>query len=243
MNKTYIIDVAEAIVTRKSDKHTVFMGTGSTAGFNITGESETQRGGIGVKPVYRYNHSKTVELNITDVVFDLNYLAMTQGVEIADGSATVKKTETGLIVQSDVDALSVTLTGTPVDSTAILINGGESVEVAVATDSVSVPEGFAEEGDKVTAIYKEEAQGKVIDIDASKFSESYEIQYRTIEYDTKTNTVVNDIYFIFDNVVFNTEFEMALEAGTPLTPALTMEALTGDDEDKIGRVVQVPRTV
>lgn len=242
MGKTYIIDVADVTTTRNSDNMTVFTGSATTTGLNISAESETQRGGHGNKSLFRYAHSKEVTLNIIDALFNANYLAMSQGVAIEEGEETITRTEKDVEVKQDGEDLELEITGSPKGSTAVLVNSdNESEEVDVSSGSITVPKDFAKAGDKVTVLYKEDVEGKVIKIDAAKFGESYTVQYHTLEYDTVTNRVVKDIYFVFENVVPDSEFEMSFEAGEPIAPEINFEALASGDSDQIGYVIEVSR--
>lgn len=243
MGKTYIADTADVVFRRKSDGHVVFTAEAQLAGLTSSAESEIIRGGIGNMALYQIRHSKGNDLTVRNATFSLEYLAMTQGVAVQeDGTAVVSEVEKGLKVEDDGGSLKVTIKGTPIESTVTVINArGESDKAVVTTNTVDIQTGFAEEGEKVTVVYKTEVTGNVVNIDADKFSEGYEVQYKTIEYDTVSNKVVKDIYFIFDNAVPASDFEMQLENGTAYTPELTFTAMADPDTRQIGRIVEVER--
>lgn len=242
MGKTYIADTADVIFRRKSDGHVVFTAEAQLASLEQAVSEETIRGGIGNRPLYRIRSEKDVTLSVRNATFDLEFLSMTQGIAITNGSVQITKIEKDLVVEDNAGTLEVTITGTPVGSTVTVINkDGESEEAAVATNVVTIPTGHAAVGEKVTVAYKSSVTGNIVEIESDKFSENYEVQYHTIEYDTDTNEVVKDIYFIFDNVSPSGAFSLSLENGTALTPELSFTALADSGSNKIGRVVEVAR--
>lgn len=241
MGKKFIADTANVLFKRKSDGHAVFTAEAQIAGISSAVTEDIIRGGIGNKALFISRHSKEVTLNVQNAAFDLEWLAMTQGVSITESSATVSKVEEGLTVADNAGTGEVTISGTPSGSTVTLRNAdGETEETSVATNAVTVPTGFASEGEKVDVIYTESVTGKVVTIDSAKFSESYEVQYSTIEYDGDSNKVVNDIYFQFDNVLPQGSFDISFENGSAVTPTLNFNALAGANGE-IGRIIEAPR--
>lgn len=242
MGKTYIADTCDVVFRRKSDGHAVFTAEAQLASIAQSISEEIIRGGIGNKPLYTVRHSKEVTLTVRNATFDLEWLAMTQGVSVTNGSVEVNEVEKGLTVVDNAGTLEVMLTGTPAGTTATVINkNGESEQATITGNKVTIPTGHAAANEKVDVIYKKSVTGDIVTLDASKFSENYEVEYRTIEYDAETNKVVKDIYFQFDNVIPSGSFDMSFENGSALTPELTFNAMADSATNQIGRIVEVAR--
>ncbi|CAI6287801.1 hypothetical protein NHM07_07885 [Bacillus subtilis] len=88
-------------------------------------------------------------------------------------------------------------------------------------------------------MYQIEKVGRRLAIKASKFSERYEVEYRTIAYNPDTEEVYSDIYIQFPNVSPSGEFEMSLENGNALAPEIKFEALA--DTDEMAVVIETSR--
>lgn len=81
--------------------------TESTFDFAIT--AEDVRGGLGNGLLGRYFHDSTLTATLTDAMFDLNYIALSLGVNVESGGLSIKEEE--LTVGTD---STVTTTETPV---------------------------------------------------------------------------------------------------------------------------------
>lgn len=235
MGQTYIADVADVVFRRKRDGHVVFTAEAQLAGISGAEESEGVRGGIGNQLLYTIRHSKETTLTVRNATFDLEYLSMIHGVSIEEnGKAQVTVVERDLIVQGG----KVSIKDTPVDNKVRYKNKeNKFVDGTVSGKEVTV-QGF-NDGEKVTVEYKKEVTGRKIILDASKFSETYEVEYRTIEYDVETETHIKDIYFLFYNASPAGEYEINLEAGTAFTPELSFNVKTDPVTKKVGEVIEV----
>jgi hypothetical protein len=239
--QTLINDTADVLFKRKSDGKVIFTSVAQLAGISQAIEESDVFGGIGNKRIAKIRSQKTITLNTRMALFDLEYLAMTQGVAVTNGSATVTKTESVKVID-DAGTLSATVEGTPIDNKVTLQNAkGETVELTATAKEVTVADGFAEAGESVTAVYKETVTGNIVKLDSETFSESYEVEYRTISYDPSTNQVVSDIYFQFDNALPSGSFELSLENGNALAPELNFDVLTPRGKTEMGRIIEVPR--
>lgn len=241
MGKTYIADTCEVVYRRKSDGHTIFTAEAQLASIAQAISEEIVRGGIGNRALFMLRHSKETTLSVTNAMFDKEYLAMTQGVSVTNDTIEIQEVEKELTVTDNTGTLEVTVVGTPSGTTAHVINAnGESESATISGSVVTIPTGHAEEGESVDVIYKKSVTGNVVEFEADKFSENYEVQYRTIEYSADTNQIVNDIYFVFDKVVPSGAFDMSFENGSALTPELSFNAMA-DKNGKIGRSIEVAR--
>jgi hypothetical protein len=242
MTKLLISDTADLTFKRKSDGKVIFTSEAQLAGISQSIEESDVFGGIGNKRVAKIRSQKAISLSTRMALFDLEYLSVTQGVAVqSNGTANVFKKEENLSVVDTTGTLSVTITGTPVDNKVTIISAnGDSKEFTASAKKVTVTTGFAA-GDKVTAVYRETVSGKVVVLDSAKFSEAYEVEFKTIAYNPLNNVVVSDIYFQFDNCLPSGSFEISLENGNALAPELNFDALTAANSSEIGRVIEVPR--
>lgn len=239
----YVVDTCDVVFRRKSDRHVVFSYETQLASLSGTLSEEIIRGGIGNKPLYPLRHSKEVSLTARNGLFDLEWLAMSQGVKIEGQTVQVTKIEKGLTVVDNAGDLQVTVTGNPVGNTVRIINGRKQEDTSATSGKVTIPDGFAAAGDKISVEYKEEIQGDVVEINADSFSENYEVEYHTIAYSKKTNKVIKDLYFQFDNVLPSGAFDLSFENGSASTPEMTYNCYANDTDGAIGRVIEKLRDV
>lgn len=239
--KTIIHDTADIVVTRKSDGHVVLNTHAQLASISQSISEEFLKGGIGNKNLFLIRSDKEVNLSMRSATFDMEYLSMTQGVAIDEaGTATITKIE-NLLVADNAGILEATLVGTPANGTAVVIGSdGKQESSAVTGKVVTVATGVALEGETVQVLYQEVVTGNTITMDSTKFSEKYKVEYRTIEYSLETSKIVNDIYFVFDEVIPSGAFELSLENGSAYTPEIDFMVLNPANSNVIGRIIQVP---
>lgn len=240
MAKLVIQDTAEILVTNLATGKVVMMAEAQVAGIEQAVAEEVIRGGIGNKTVFMMRSDKELTLNMTSATFDMDYLAMTQGVEIEEeGTATVTRAHT-LKVEEDG---TVTIPNAPVGLTTAIVRaqGGEQDEAAVATGVATIPVGLASAGDKVEVFYKAEVSGRTVELNASKFSEKYRVEYRTIAYSVEDAKVHSDIFFIFDEAIPSGNFSLSLESGAAYAPELTFTVMAPIGSDKLGEMIEVER--
>lgn len=230
----YVIDVADVTFKRKSDGHIVFTSEAQMSSLSQTVDEEAIQGGIGSKTLYTVKSNKQMELSVRNATFNLEWLAMTQGVKVEDGGvATVMKDYT-------VDVAEGAAAVDAPDGTVTIVNEDKESQTAEAADgSVIIPAEFAADGDSITVIAEEEVIGKSVEIRSDKFSEKYEVQYKTIVYDNTTDTHVHDLYINFYEVSPSSAFDLSLENGTAFTPELTFTAMA-NKQSEIGKMIQVP---
>lgn len=242
--RTLINDTANVVFKRKSDGHVIFTAEAQLASISQSISEEKLKGGIGNRQLGLIRSDKEVTLQVRNALFDFEWLSVSQGVAVQEnGAATVWKREDSLLVADNGGTLEVTIKGTPVGNTVRVINAaGETEESTETTKKVAIPVGVAVEGDRVSVAYQEEVTGNVLTMDAQKFSEAYEVEYSTIEYDPESSQVVADLYIQFDHVIPSGSFEMSLENGSALSPELSFEAMTTGSSTEIGRFIEVART-
>lgn len=244
MTKLLISDTADAVVKRKSDGEVFITAETQLAAITTSlGINERVFGGIGNKPLAVIKGQKEVSTNFRNAMYDQNFLAMTQGVSVTNGTVTVFKKEDGLKVVNNAGALEVTIAGTPVGTTVYVTNNaGETESATVTTGKVTVPTGHAVADEIVSVSYQASVTGAdIVELDSTKFPEAFSIEFHTIGYDPETNKIVKDIYIQLDHVVPQGDFEMSLENGSPYAPEVSFDAIAAPNTSAIGRVIEVDR--
>lgn len=241
--KTLINDTADVVFTRKSDGKKIFTAEAQLASISQAITEEKLKGGIGNKTVALLRSDKEITLQVRNALFDLAWLSMTQGVAVDEsGQAKVNFKEEDLTVADNAGTLEVTLTGTPSDTTAQIINSkGEVAEATITGSTVIVPVGHALAGEKVVVSYLKDVTGNLVSFDSKRFSENYAVEYHTIEYNPENNQIVADLYIQFDNTVPSGSFDLSFENGSAISPELSFEALASATGSEIGRMIEVPR--
>lgn len=246
MGKIVIQDTADVTITDLVTGKVVINAEAQVAGIEGTISEEDLQGGIGNKKLYKIRTDKAIDLNMTSALADLEYWAMTQGVEVDEaGTATVTAKETAKIVDNS-GTLEINLPTPKFPNTlteAILVDkDGSQDKVTVTSGVITVPTGFGlGDGDDVDVIFVKEVTGKSITIDSTKFSNKYKVEYRTIAYDVETATVVSDIYFIFPETIPSGAFSISLENGSVYTPEITFSVINPKGSDEMGQIIEVPR--
>lgn len=243
MAKLVISDTAEAIITDLSTGKVIMSAEMQLADISGTIQEEDLFGGIGNKRLFKIRNQKMIDVNMRSAVVDTEYWALTQGVEVLDGTATVTR---GVMatVTDDGGTLSATIPNAPVGLTTARFTDldGSQEEVAVTSGKATIPAlSEAVAGDKVQLFYKEEVEGRSITFDSTKFSNKVKLELRTIAYDLLSGNVASDIYFIFDEALPNGEFSIGLENGSVLTPEITFSIVNPIGVDKMGEMIEVPR--
>ncbi len=238
MTKILIVDTADAVVTRKRDGHKFISAETQLASLvSSLGVDEKIFGGIGNKPLAKFQGQKEVSTSLRNAFFDTEMLAMTQGVEVEESTALVHEKEEGLVVKDG----KVTIVGTPIGKVQVRNTAGELLETDVTEGEIDVPEDHADEGSYVQVWYKKEVTGETVEYKADKFAEAHEVEYHTIGYDPDTNEVVQDVYIQLDHVLPSGEVDLSFENGTAQAPEISLEAMTNPNTNNIGRVIVVPR--
>lgn len=241
MVKLVIQDTAEVLVTNKKNGKVVMMGEAQVAGISQSVSEEILRGGIGNKSIFMIRSDKEMTLNVTSATFDMDYLSLTQGVDINEsGSAEVTKAAYPVAVDN-AGTLEGTIPNAPVGLTTAIVKDtdGEQQQVAVTSGTFPVPAGFSiAAGDKVEVFYKDTVTGRSIELNATKFADKYKIEYRTIAYNVENASVYSDIYFIFEEAIPSGNFDLSLESGSAYAPELNFTAMSPLGSDKMGEMIE-----
>lgn len=244
MGKLAIIDTADVIFKNKRTGKVFLTAETQLASISQTlGINEKIWGSIGNKPLFVMKGQKEVTATVRNALYDNEFLSLTQGVDVlTDAEAVVFTREDELVVVDNAGTLEVTLAVEPTEPTVYVRNiDGEVEEATVTTDLVAIPDGHASAGDTVSITYKEAITGEIIEMEADKFGDSFEVEYRTIGYDIDTNEVKVDIIIQLDNVVPNGDFELSFENGTAIAPEFVFDAMVAPNTNKIGRIIEKAR--
>lgn len=233
-----VSDTADVTITRNSDGHRVIYTQTQMASIEQSlGIDDKVYGGIGFKPIAIVKGQKEVTTTFRNALYDANILAMTQGVAVEKGTATINELVKEVPVENGTVSIDDDIAE---DSSVHLLNArGNTIEVEYdELDGIVVPEDFALDGDLVSVNFEKDITGDIVEIESDKFGESYSIEYHTIGKDPMTQRVVKDYYIQLDNVVPSGEMELSFEGGEPIAPEITFEALTAPNSNRIGRLIQ-----
>lgn len=207
---------------------------------------EDLRAGIGNGKIFKIRSEKDLNLNFRSAVFNAEWLAMTQGVEVKQDTIEVTRAETICI-----DGGEFTTEGTPV-ATSLYVKNEEGKFVKTeftgkiidksAVDLLFPIAAATDEGvQEVTVHYKEEVTGESIAFDAKAFSAKYRVELHTIAYDLETATIASDIFFVFYEAMPGGDFSLSFEAGSVITPEISFSVLQPKCGTVMGKMIDVPR--
>ncbi|WHF25360.1 hypothetical protein QJS65_10920 [Bacillus altitudinis] len=240
--KMVIQDTADVYFRRKSDGHLAFTAEAQLASLSGAISEEKLYGGIGNKPLYILKTQKELALSVRNAFFDLDFLAMSQGEDVQeDVGVKLFDREHSVKVADD---NSVELKGKPLADHMVTFYNKKNQTYQVISSSdgkYTLPIAFVSPKETVTAVFHVEKTGRSMSIKASRFSERYEVEYRTIAYNPETEQVYSDIVIQFPNVSPSGEFELSLENGQALTPEFKFEALADMNTDNMAVISEIPR--
>ncbi|HLG28299.1 MAG TPA: hypothetical protein VI423_10980 [Paenisporosarcina sp.] len=242
MSKNYVVmDTCNLFLKAKSDGATIMSTTLQLASISQSITDERLKGGIGNGTLAILSTDKELTVNTRDALWNMDYLAMSQGVKVnASGAATIRKTETVVVVGTT--TLTATVVGTPTGTTATYIDkDGSQKSGTVSAKVVTLTGGTFTAGEFVTVFYDASVTGEMVVFDSKTFSEKYSLELQTIAYDVASNIVVKDIYIQFDEVKPEGNFEMSFEAGSAISPELSFMVLTPQSSSVMGRIISVNR--
>lgn len=234
----YIQDVADVLLTRKSDNFKIATGTAQSTSISQSVDEDQIKGGIGNRTLYTIKSNKELEIEVKDAVFNPQWLAATQGVKVMDDQTLeIEVVDTVEIEESG----KITLKDTEFSGSGIFVDSkGDNHEATFSSGVATISEIEDQKGKEGQAVYKEERQGKSISIRADRFAEKYKAQLNTIIYEAETESIVEDLFVIFHNVTPSAEFELGLEAGEALAPEIKLVASADPKTKEIGNWFMSP---
>ncbi|MBS4747536.1 hypothetical protein [Bacillus altitudinis] len=234
--QTVIHEVGKITVRRISDKKVIGSSVTQMTQFTQQVQQDFLKGGWGNRDLYVINSSKEVSGNVRNAFFDLDFMAMQQGVKIENEAISVWEDENLTVSETN----TVKLSYIPISEVTLTNEDGEHLNVSTTSTEVAVPEQFAKKEAVITVFYQIEVDAETVEISGEKFSENYEFEIHTIEYDPKTSKVYSDLYIQLPKVNFSGEADISLEAGQAYTPEIGYRALA-DENGKIGKFSRVKR--
>ncbi|CAF1845718.1 hypothetical protein [Bacillus subtilis] len=234
--QTVIHEVGKITAKRLSDNKVIASGVTQMTQFSQQVQQDFLKGGWGNRDLYVINSSKEVSGNVRNAFFDLDFMAMQQGVKIENETISVWEDES-LTVS---DTGTVILSYLPLSKVSLTNEDGDQIEVDAASKTVTVPDTFATKGEALAVHYQIEVEAETVEINGEKFSENYYFEIHTIEYDPKTSKIYSDLYIQLPKVNFSGEADMSFEAGNAYTPEIGYRALA-DNNGKIGNFARVKR--
>ncbi|HEY5588899.1 MAG TPA: hypothetical protein VIK86_08090 [Candidatus Paceibacterota bacterium] len=165
----FLISTADVIVRDvQADQIMVYGKTeiDSTIAQKVT--SADIQGGYGNQVLYTYQHSKMLDITISDAKFEEGFLAINSGTLITNGAKNIFKREFITLNGSGIG----TITTAPVGNVYLQSTTGVIATVVPSTMSVTYV-GFANQ--TVEAVYKYSVSVDTIDLNASLFTKTYEL--------------------------------------------------------------------
>lgn len=236
MSKRYVIaDTCDVTWTRLRDKKIVMTTESQLASISQAVSEERIYGGIGGGTVALISSQKEIDLAVRDALWTLDYLEMSQGVEIdPTGEISITRMTEGAVTSDG----EVTISNTTVTEGIIVDKDGSQDPVTFATGVAILPTPTTfVEGEAVTVFYKENVTGEMVTFDSNKFSEKYAVTYRTIAFDPTTMEHKKDIFIQFDEVKPSGAFDMSFEINSAITPELNFTVMKPQGKTALGRIL------
>lgn len=237
-NRYVIADTCDVTWQRVRDGKVVMTTESQLASISQAVSEERIYGGIGGGTVALISSQKEIDLSVRDALWTLDYLEMSQGVEIdSAGTATILKKLEGTVTDNS-GTLEVTISNTTATEGIVVDNDGsqETVTFASGVAILALPTTLTD-GDKVVVYIKEDVTGDTVTFRSDKFSETYSCTYRTIAYNPSTMEHVKDVIIQFDSVKPSGAFDLSFELNTPIAPELNFTVLTPQGSKEMGRIV------
>lgn len=244
-----LFDVAEVIISDKSDGTQFLYSNLTTSGISQTSSETEIRGGRGSALLALIESEKSIDITISNATVSKHWLEMQQGTEFKDSTdIIITQTESLPVTVDSSDPLtpvySVKLTGTPIENgkiSAINCNGERADNLTLLVDgTMELAEDFAKEGEKITVIYKAKVEGEVLEIDSAIFPKGWELQLEVPAMDKCTQKVTHKIVYVFDNVRPSSSFDLSFAMGEAITPEMTLKIMKSCCGTGLGRMAIVP---
>lgn len=237
MNNVVIHDTLEVFINDTSANKTYFFGLTDKANVTQSVKQDVLRSGIGSKVIAVLQSEKNIEFGVTTTLHNDDIYSIQSGSDFTTSTITVQKTESGKLTSGKIE-----ITGTPKGGTVIVMdNTGKTITGTFATGEVSVTGGV--EGTMYDVIYSEdETNAQVLDLNSTAFPKNYSVQLHGIGYDPDKNTIVCDIYWLFDKAMPDGAFNFQGEkGGSPSSDEIKFTAQTPTGSNSYGKYVVVPR--
>jgi hypothetical protein len=237
MNNIHVQDVCEVYLKDLSDPTKVFF-FGITISNEVTAQiqQEVLRGGIS-NVVYGVAQSnKEMSFNVKTLFHNDDLYSIQMGSNFSSGSTIIQKSE-----QGTVSAGKVTITGTPQGTACVVIDGlGKQYVGTYATGQVTITTPPSD-GTVVTVVYPSTVTAQILDLNSKTFPKNYYVELHTIAWDIDKNTVVADIYWVFEKAMPNGGLTASYEAGKGNGDDITFTAQCKVGSSSFGKYLTVAR--
>lgn len=201
----------------------------NTASIAKTVDTEDIRCGIGWNLASILYSNPDMTITMTPAFWNDYFLEDASGNTFSEDEAVnVATYENVPFTDSTGDAIA-TITGTPVgDLVQVQGSNGKNYPATHATGTVTVLDanGASELiGKTATVIYDVSATGDVLDFESDVYPKVHGITIKTIAYDVETNDILADIYFVFNRVLGDGAFDLALTGATNSVTEITARVL------------------
>lgn len=201
----------------------------NTASIAKTVDTEDIRCGIGWNLASILYSNPDMTITMTPAFWNDYFLEDASGNTFAEGeSVNVASYESVPFTDSAGDAVA-TITGTPVGD-AVQVQGanGKNYVATHSAGTVTVASGAGASdliGTTAIVIYDVASTGDVLDFESDVYPKVHGITIKTIAYDVDTNDILADIYFVFNRVLGDGAFDLALTGATNSVTEITARVL------------------
>lgn len=234
MNNVIVKDVFEVILEDLVTNKTRFFGITKSGNVKQSVKQDDIRAGIGNGVVGILQGDKDIEFSVTTGFHNDDIFAIQSGSDFESKTVAVQKTESGILVGG-----KITITGTPKNDTVIVQDTkGKEYTATFLTGDVTVTDGV--DGEYYTVIYSEDIIAEVLDLNCEKFPKNYKVQLHSIAYDPDTNTVLSDIYWVFNKALPDGSIDAKYESGNQ-EDNINFKAMLDIGSKSYGSYLVVPR--
>ena len=263
-NKTFqVVDTLDVSLFFKDqktgEKHCYMSGQTSNANISVSTEKIEVQSGIGGQTTFSLNSQKTVEVETTVRMHDLELIALKNGVQLdkkgnasyvigqpvvlTTGTGTLDKVKRILAIKNNDQAELKIVTEEPANASEIKVEiadgtvtftADESVETIYVTAEVEAPSGK----DNWSVVFY-----------AGAFAKNCEALMNGIIYDEETSEIVGDIYYNFYNCSIDSDYSLEYGVNSPVEIPLKLKVLKSkylpsgefNKENKLGELVITER--
>lgn len=240
--KIKVQDVMEAFLTDLNG-NTRYFSCMNTSAISKSVDTEDIRCGIGagLESLLYSNPDMTVTLK--PAFWNEYFLEVSAGEEFKEAQTIALKSYEAVTFTDNAGDAEATITGTPVGGLVqVQDKQGKKYTATLATSTVTITgEGSALAGQELYVIYDEETStASTLDLKTDSFPGIKSLTLHGQAYDTQTNEVVSDIYFVFDRVLGDGALDLSLALSTNSVTEITLRVLPSNGNE-FGKYVSVDR--
>ena len=251
MNNVIIQDTLELYLQGLgTSKKEYFFALTTNADISQQIKQDVLRAGIGNGAVSTIQSDKDITLKITNLLHCDDFMEIQQGTEFENSisipvhfTEEIEAEESGKIT---VENFKNNENRDKWTSAILILPNGENKNVTINVDEVGgakITDEDIKAGEIYKVVYNAEKVGNVLDIDAKTFPKYFYAEAHTIAYDTVSNEVVADIYWIFNKMLPDGKFSTGNKAGENTPEEMTLKAMTGLNSSSYGKYVVIPRKI